>query len=79
MSDSIVCVILLIPVALYGATVYGFTMFFSLLLAAFAPGAFVVSPLNHLERRAWRSSPGRQSGRRASAFRSPASFRRMSE
>ena len=45
MSENVVCIIILIPAALYGATVYGFTMFFSLLLAAFAPGAFVVRRL----------------------------------
>ena len=45
MSENVVFIIILIPVALYGATVYGFTMFFSLLLAAFAPGAFVVRRL----------------------------------
>ena len=36
-------VLILIPIALYGGTVYGLTRFFSLFLV-FAPGAFVVSP-----------------------------------
>ena len=36
-------VLILIPIALYGGTVYGLTRFFSLFLN-FAPGAFVVSP-----------------------------------
>ena len=46
MSENVVCIIILIPVALYGATVYGFTMFFSLPDASSTPpmGVVVGSP-----------------------------------